>query len=303
LKTKTARLFPSYLCRGTLIVNASPVQELAMVRLFSLVFGLFFAVAPVGSAQTPITVTAEAVVSVSIKPDQAKIYLNVDSKAGDASSAVEVATAARKELVAAIEKLGVKGASLTTLPQKITKDRANPANFGIVAPGGAPAQPPAESYSISQMVICTVSEADPISLGAAVEKITHLAAGQGITGDKAQADTNVYNPFGGSTKNGARVAYSSKSGWDDALTAGLIKATDKALKNAKVMAKAAELKLEGVISVEEVPEPAPAHNESANANPYVRLLGIGGGSAAEEEYADGELTRKVRVRVKVAVVR
>ena len=94
-----------------------------MFRLF-VAFGSFLALASIGSAQTPMTVTAEGVVSVSIKPDQAKIYLTVQSKAGDATSAVEVATDARKALVAAIEKLGVKGTSLTTLPQKITKDRA-----------------------------------------------------------------------------------------------------------------------------------------------------------------------------------
>ena len=61
-------------------------------------------------------------------------------------------------------------------------------------------------------------------------------------------------------------------------------------------------KFENVISIEEVAaEAAPANTE--NANPYAKLFGIGGGPGAEDEYADGELTRKVRVRVKVSVTK
>lgn len=276
-----------------------------MIRRFIPAFGLLFAVAPLGLAQSPMTITAEGVVSVSIKPDQAKIYLNVESKAGDATGAVEVGNLARKELVAAIEKLGVKGASLTALPQKITKDRANPNQFGVAVggPGGAPPAPPAETYSTTQLVICTVAQADPFKLVEAVEKVTRAAASQGITGDKAQADSGVLNPFMGSTKTGARVVFSSQSGWDDPIAAGLSKATQKALANAKAIAAGAGLKVEGVLSVDEICENAPAVNAPAEANPYARLFGLGGSTPGEDEYADGELTRKVRVRLRVAATK
>jgi|GEM_PF-4023930 len=252
-------------------------------------------------AQAPITVMAEGVATVSVKPDHAKIYLNVETKAGEAAASAEANHAAKKELIAAIEKLGLKGTTWASLPQKITKDRPNNAAFGVVAvgPGGAPPQAPPESYSTTQMVIYSANDADAYKLGEMVEKITQAAAAQGITGDKAQADSGAFNPFMGSTKNGARVVYSSKSGWDSPFSKGLAVATEKAMANAAAIARGAGLRVDAVVEIEELPDTNPAALAASNS-PYASLFGLSG---ANDEYAEGELTRKVRVRVKVTATK
>jgi hypothetical protein len=134
-----------------------------------------------------------------------------------------------------------------------------------------------------------------------VEKITQTAAAQGITGDKPQADSSGLNPFLGGTRNGARVVYSSKSGWETPLAAGLSSATEKALASAKAIARGAGLRIENVVSIEEIAE-APHASAPAAASPYASLFGLSS-SPAEDDYADGELVRKVRVKVKVTVVK
>jgi len=82
---------------------------------------------------------------------------------------------------------------------------------------------------------------------------------------------------------------------------GLAAATEKAMSNAAAIAKGAGLRVDNVVSIEEIGE-TPSASVPASASPYASLLGLSN-SPETDGYADGELVRKVRVRVKVAVAK
>lgn len=264
--------------------------------MFPRVVGAFVAVALVGSAGVaqaaePITLTAEAVEVVKLKPDVAKIYLSVESKDGSAEEAAKANADARKKLVDAVEKAGSKGLKTAALQQKITKDRDNSNRvFRAVGPGGPVMQPPpAESYTVNQPMMITVTETDPEKLLGAVEKVLQAAAAVGVTGDQRGSTDYGYSPYG-ETRLGGRVVYEVKGGWDAPVSDALAKATARAVKNAEALAKGAGLKVLRVQAVEDVSE-GPVGQPDAGVRYY---------PGNEEPVSDGiELTRRVKVRVKV----
>lgn len=259
--------------------------------MFPRVVGAFVAVAVAGvaGAAEPITLTAEAVEVVKLKPDVAKIYLNVESKDASAEEAAKANADARKRLVDAVEKAGAKGLKAVALQQKITKDRDNSNRvFRAVGPGGPIVQPPpAESYTVNQPMTFIVTEADPEKLLGAVEKVLQAAASVGVTGESNNNDYR-YSPYG-ETRSGGRVVYEVKGGWDAAVSDALAKATVRAVLNARSLAKGAGLNVLRVQAVEDVSD------GPVNSEPGVRYYPGG-----DEPVSDGiELTRRVKVRVKV----
>jgi uncharacterized protein YggE len=245
---------------------------------------LMIAFASAVSAQTPSTVTTEAVATVRVKPDHAKIYLNLDAKAGEANGSVENSLAARKELIAAIDKLGLKNAKAIIQPQRISKDREVSELFP-----NAPVKQIIETYETNQQVIYTVTDHDPAKLTDAIEKIAKAAANLGVSGDSGRyIDDNIRMRrmiLGGT--GGLRIVYESKTGWDDAMLAGMTQATEKAVRQANALARGAGLKVIDVLKIEDITEGEPMTGQRRDNS--------------EEDMVDGELVRKVRVRVKVSL--
>ena len=227
--------------------------------------GALVAAAVAGSARAaePITLTAEAVEVVWLKADQAKVYLTVEAKDGSAEEAVKANTDAKKKLVEAVEKAGVKGLRTTALQQKVTKERDNNNRVFRAGPGGPiMPPPPVESYTVAQPMVFTVADADADKLVSGMEKVLQAAAGVGVTGDQRGNPDHGYSPYG-ETKFAGRVTYLVKDGWDAATAAALTKATARAVKNAEALAKGAGLKVIQVQAVEDVSEAAAATTPAA----------------------------------------
>jgi uncharacterized protein YggE len=254
------------------------------------------AVPPAG-AQTPPaaadknTVTAEAVEVIRARPDQAKLYFTVLVKNPDAVTATDESGEQTKQFVDAIDKLKLKGVKAAGLSQRLNRVETQNRNVA-----NAPFVP---EFHAARSVVVTVTDPDPDKLPGLVEKVQQEAAKQGVGGDGPGNAT--YNGFNYERNSPVRVTYSRRDGWDEETVGALGKATKKALARAEAMAAGAGLKLGEVLSIG---EPATTIGSQTIYNYANYSSGVGNTSTAadaQDEFTDGELVRKVRVRVVVAV--
>lgn len=250
----------------------------------------------IATGQTPTpperaTVTAEAVEVVRAKPDLAKLYFALVIKNGDAATASDENTEQTKLLTAAIAKLRLDGVTVIDQPQRVSRVETQ----NRAAPGNMPFIP--EFHAVRPIVV-TVSHADPDKLQAAVERVQYEAAQLGVSGETGNA---TYNGMSYERNAPVRLVYERRAGWEDDTTEALARATKQAVQRARAMAEGAGLKAGEVLSVSEVPPTGPQTVYNYAGNPAASAAGHT--ADARDEFTDGELVRRVRVRVVLAVGR
>jgi uncharacterized protein YggE len=264
------------------------------MRRLILLCGLAAAL-PAALAQTPAkpTITAEAVEAVRVKPDSARIVYAVSARNADSDTATTDNDTATQAFVDAIGKLKLGGVKAAADPLRIDKvELAN--NRGVAAPGVG-------EFNAVRAIVVTATEADPAKLTGLVEKVQKEAAKQGVGGELGPAS---YNGMQYERSGGVKVAYSrSEAGWDEATSTAVTQATKRAMERAKALAAGAGLTLGELVSVGEVPTDAPKAAAPPVTTTYASTPYLGGAinpgvtADALDTFVDGELVRKVKVRV------
>lgn len=255
------------------------------------VAALLFAALPAAVvAQTtpaPGTVTAEATEVVRAKPDRAKLSYTVTFRNGEAAAATDENEALTKEFTDAIDKLKLKGVKAVGGAVRVDKVETQPLNG--VNPQFVP------QYSAARTVVVTVADADPVALLAAVDKVQQAAGKLGVSGEMGNSS---YNGRAYERVATVKVTYSREDGWDDLSAAALTKATKRAMQRAEAMAAGAGLKLGEAVSIGEPDGP-----QSVTTYNYAGSGGSTQTADSQDVYVDGELVRKIRVRVVYATVK
>jgi uncharacterized protein YggE len=251
--------------------------------------------APVALAQSPLpekgTVTAEATEVVRGKPDLAKLYFHVLVKNADATTATDEAAEQAKQFTAALDKLGLSGVKVSALPQRVTRVETQNRNVpnAVFNP----------EYHAARTVLVSVTAKDPDKLFAAVEKVQAEAARQGVAGESS--GNASYNGFTYERNAPVRVVFARDGGWEADTAKALAAATKKAVARAAAMAEGAGLKAGEVVSIGEPPAAV------IGTQTIYNYAGVSGAAVAgmvadpQDEFVDGELVRKVRVRVVMTV--
>jgi uncharacterized protein YggE len=247
---------------------------------------------PVALGQTPAadkgTVTAEAVELVRAKPDLAKLYFTVINKNGDATIATDENAEQTKVFAEAIHKLDLAGVKVAS--QALRVNRVETQN----RMGGGNNIPFIPEFHAVRTVLVSVSSKDADKLRANLERVQQEAAKQGVSGETGNAS---YNGMSYERNAPVRLVYTRQDGWDDDTVAALGKATKRAIQRAEAMATGAGLKVGEVLSIGE-PTTAGPQTVYNYAGTYTTTAQSGD---PQDEFIDGELVRKVRVRVVVAV--
>ena len=252
--------------------------------------------APIAFAQSPTapviergTVTAEAVEVIRARPDLAKLYFTVLVKNGDPVTASDENGEQSKQFSEAITKLSLAGVKVVDQPMRVNRVEAQNRNVGNA--------PFIQEYHAVRTVVVSVSNKDTDKLRTVMEKVQQEAAKQGVSGEAGNAS---YNGMGYERNAPVKVVYGRETGWDDDTVSALSKATKRALQRAEAMATGAGLKLGEIVSIGEPTQPGPQTQTIYN---YAGSPASSGASTADtqDELIDGELVRKVRVRVVVAV--
>ncbi len=261
------------------------------MRRLLLLCGL--AVLPPALAQTPAkpTVTAEATEVVRAKPDAARIVYSVAARNPDADTATTDNDTLTQQFVEAVGKLKLAGVKVAPDPLRVDKIELGNNRGGGVAVG---------EFNAVRAVVVTAADADPAKLLALVEKVQKEAAKQGVGGELGPS---AYNGQAYERAGGVKVAYTrAEDGWEEATTAAITKATARAKKRAEAVAAGVGLTLGELVSLSEVPADSPKAT-SPVASPLSSAAFLGGpvnpGVTADtlDAFVDGELVRKVRVRV------
>jgi uncharacterized protein YggE len=257
-----------------------------------LVFALLASLPAAAVAQTPVVVatppnniTVEAQEVVRQKPDAVKLYMKVEVRNAEASQAADEAADEAKKMADGLNKLKLTGVTVNTPQQRVVRTEVIPNR------GGGGNVPGVVEYRVIRPVQVVVAESDPDKFTAAVEKVQVEAFKLGLVPDLA-SDNLTYNPGGQEKNSPIRAVYSRKGGWEELTGPALERATKKARTKAEALAAGAGVKLGDVLSVSEVP----TYPNSPGYNPYGGS-GLAASGEPEDEYADGELSRKVRVRV------
>lgn len=256
---------------------------------------LLLAALPVAAiAQSPTppahgTVTAEATEVVRAKPDRARLSYTVTFRNGEATAATDENEAMTKEFVESIDKLKLKGVKAVGGALRVDKVETQALN-GIN-------QQFIPQYNAARQVVVTVADADPAALLATVDKVQQAAAKLGISGEPGNSS---YNGRAYERVAAGKVTYSREDGWDELSTAALTKATKRATQRAEAMAAGAGLKLGEVVSIGEPdgPQSVTTYNYAGSGT-----SGVSQAADALEVYVDGELVRKIRVRVVYATTK
>lgn len=254
--------------------------------------------APVLFAQSTVTaekstITAEAVEVMRAKPDQAKLYFTILIRNNDATTAGDENTEQTKQFADAIDKLKLKGVKASGFSQRLNRVEIQNRMGGNPNPIFVP------EYHAARTVVVSATDPDPDRLQTMVEKVQQEAAKQGVGGETGGAS---YNGMNYERNAAVRVVYSRRDGWDDQTTEALKKATKKALTRAEAMAAGAGLKVGEVVSIGEPGGAVPQSQTIYNYSNYSSGVGNTASAAdSQDEFTDGELVRRVRVRVVVAV--
>jgi uncharacterized protein YggE len=225
-----------------------------------------------------------------------KMFVKLGTKHTDPTTAVDETAEAYRQFADGMGKLKLAG--LTVSAQQQRSQRVELQGNRVPPAGGGPAvaQTTVE-YSTTRPVILTVTDPDPDRLTATVEKVQLEAAKLGAASDLV---TNTYVYTGPGTERSVpfRTVVTRKGGWDDVLGPAAERAAKRARAKAESLAAGTGVKLGEVLSVQEVPGP---QNVSMYANAYNSANQVF--TEPEEEFQDGELVRKVRVRVVYAITR
>ncbi len=235
---------------------------------------------------TPNTISAEASDTLRATPDLARVTFSVVTKDPVAETSTDENDKLTKDLTAAVAKLKIAGAKVTSQTLKIAKIESE----GPPNPNNNNAAMLKADYRAVRAVTVTVKDADVEQLQTSVAKIQKEAAKLGVAGD---SNASVYNGFGNERQNVVRVSYALQAGWEDRSKDVLAKLTKRALDRAGQLAEGAGLKVAGVVSIEELRDPG-----GANSSPNFIY---GGTTDQTDDLLDGELVLKVRVRVTVRV--
>lgn len=250
-----------------------------------------FAVAqtPLVVANAPNNITVEAQEVVRQKPDSVKLFMKVEVRNSEASVAADEAGDEAKRMADGLAKLKLTGVTVNTPPQRVVRSEVIQNRGGNV--------PGVVEYRVIRPVQVVVTEPDPDKFTAAVEKVQLEAFKLGLISDLA-SDNLTYNSSTGQQERNSpiRAVYSRKGGWEDLTGPALEKATKKARAKAEVLAAGAGVKLGEVLSLSEVA----TYPNNPGYNPYGGS-GIAATGEPEDEFVDGELARKVRVRVVFAI--
>lgn len=259
-----------------------------------LAFALLFALPAVAVAQAPAkgTVTAEVTEVIKARPDTARLAFAIVARNADADTATGDNDTQTKQFVEAVEKLKLTGVKVTA--EQLRVDRVELTNNR----GGASGT----EFGAVRAVVVTATDADPEKLAAVVDKVQREAPKLGATGEVGSA---VYNGFQYERSGSVKVAYSrADSGWEEQTAAALTRGAKRATQRAEAMAAGTGLKLGELLSVGEVTDAAhaaaavvgPAAAGGATVNPGVTADTL-------DQYVDGELVRKIRVRVVYATTK
>jgi uncharacterized protein YggE len=258
-----------------------------MTRVSAAVASVLFAPLVVAQPVTG-TVSAEAVEYVRAKPDFAKVYLKVETRNSDAKTSADEHEEAVKRAVEVIDRLKLKGVKVAAQNQQAARTETDQR---LAAGFGQPREPRTlTQYLNSRTLLVTVADANPEHLEAAVAKVQQEAVRLGLSGDVTLRAT-LSAATGVERGSAPQVVYGRADGWDELAAPAVEKATKRAVKKAELLAVSAGLKPGEVVSVSDV----------GGTTPATTRPGFRAEEAADTEeqttYVDGELVRKVRVRV------
>ena len=248
----------------------------------------------VAFAQTPTakpTVTAEATETIRAKPDAARIVYSVAARNADSDTASTDNETLTTQFVDAVNKLKLTGVKVTPDPLRVDRvELGNNRGGGFLA----------GEFNAVRAVVVTAADADPAKLLTLVEKVQKEAARQGVGGELGPSS---YNGAQYERAGGVKVAYTrAEDGWEEATANAVLKATKKAKARAEVLAAGAGLTLGELVSVGEVsaesPKATPLVTTTSTSAPYLGGQ-VNPGVTADtlDAFVDGELVRKVKVRV------
>lgn len=245
---------------------------------------------PPAKADRMITVTGTA--TVYAKPDMARIYYGIRVQEPSVDAVKDVIAKMSGTMDEGIKKLKLANFKVTSAPVSIQQSQGNNALALGAGPGGAapaPAAPGLGPYVGHTSHTATITDSDPDKLRAAVDAFIKavVETGANTSGDIRDANANIFIP--GQESSGGPKVILSRSDDSAAREEALQKAVDRAVKNAKVIAKAlggGEVKV--VTVTEGDPEKPPVEGMAA-------IYGIetGGGNKPPA----GEVEVKVRVVV------
>jgi uncharacterized protein YggE len=263
------------------------MRRLAAAALLS-VSAVAFAQQPVlVPAPTTGNIAVEAVEVVRQKPDTVKLYMKVEAKNAEAVTAADDAAAEAKKMVEKLNKLKMEGVSVTAHPQRTIRSETVVRN--------QPGVEPQVEYRVVKPISVSVTEADYEKFTATVEKVQLEAFKLGLMPDLT-TENYTYTPSGQQEKNSPfRAVYTRKSGWEELTGPALEKATKKARAKAESLATGSGVALGAVLSVNEVM----TYGSSPSYGPSYGAIATAGDP--EDELSDGELVRKIRVRVVYAI--
>jgi uncharacterized protein YggE len=258
----------------------------------SLVAALLVAAGPAlaqPKAERVITVTGTA--TVCAKPDTARIHYGVRTSEPAVDAVKDSLGKTTKAMDEAVKKLKMSNVTISAAPVTIRQVQANP--NGIAMAPGAPAAPAPGigPFSANAAYCATVTDKDPEKLRASVEAFVKAVteAGANTPGDDKDSQVNVF-VGNQETTSGPKVVL-SRSDDSDAREEALKKAVERALKDAKVIAKGLGGGDVTVVSVTEGESVQPVPNQDTFSMIY-------GMEAGGPRIPAGEIEVKVKVTVK-----
>lgn len=247
-----------------------------------------------------ITVTGTA--TVYAKPDTARIHYGVRVSEPSADAVKDVIGKTTKTIDEAAKKLKLAGLTVSTAPLGIKQVSGNAGGPGVavpVAPGGAPpggggmGLGPYLGYSSHT---ATITNSDPDKLRADVDAFVKAITDAGANTDGGEQREQNINIFPNQTSNDGPRVFLSRSDESAARDEALQKAVERAVRNAKAIAKglgAGEVKVLSVTDAE--PDKAPGASQMES------LLSIYGGGEGPTTAAHRPPAGEVEVKVKVVV--
>jgi uncharacterized protein YggE len=241
-----------------------------------------------------ISVTGTA--TVYAKPDTARVYYGARVSEPSADAVKDVLTKTSTAIDEAVKKLKLTNVKITTAPITIHHSTGN-ANLAV--PGGPGGGPPGAGAGLGPFLgasshTATLTDSDPEKLRAAVDSFVKAIteAGANSSGDELK-EMNFADFIPGQRGNDGPKVVLSRSDDSAAHEEALQKAVEKAMRNARAIAKTLGNANVKVISVADAAEP------EKSAPPSFNIYGIGDQSTGNRS-PSGEVEIKVRVIVKCA---
>lgn len=265
------------------------------MRSFFVLLGLAIAL-PV-FADTPAgtrTITTSASATVYVKPDVARIHYGIRITEPSPDAVKDILAKTTKTMDEAIGKLKLNNMKITTAPLSIKQASANA--LGNIAIGGAAGAAPGmgmmQPYIGQTSNTATITESDPEKLRAAVDAFVKAVTETGCNSSGGDDRDNPLVGFGDQEPGGGPKVVLSRSDESSARDEALQKATEKALRQAKTLAKALG---GGEVKVISATDTEPETTTALNLNTI-----FGEGKQEGPRTPAGEVEVKVKVTVKVS---